>query len=241
MGVGGSINILIKADLTKYVAHRPSVLYWVLQPGSNVGGIGMGVVRMVRTVERVAARSGATTSTQPAPTVTEEICEQLARQLIGDDEIPIDVTVLVDVDGQPHARRRATRRAACSAWATPCTGIRRATASAPTPRSRTRSTWRWKLALVLKGHAGAGAARQLLEPSARPSASRSSTAPTSRSASSARSSARSACSSSTDPEVMNANMAGAQGRHAGRARSGAGSCARRSPSRSTSSTRTAWR
>ena len=29
MGVGGSMNILFKADLSKYVAHRPSVLYWV--------------------------------------------------------------------------------------------------------------------------------------------------------------------------------------------------------------------
>jgi len=48
MGVGGSINILFKADLSRYVAHRPSVLYWVLQPGSNVGGIGMGLVRMIR-------------------------------------------------------------------------------------------------------------------------------------------------------------------------------------------------
>jgi 2,4-dichlorophenol 6-monooxygenase len=35
-------------DLSNYVAHCPSVLYWVLQPGSKVGGIGIGVVRMVR-------------------------------------------------------------------------------------------------------------------------------------------------------------------------------------------------
>jgi 2,4-dichlorophenol 6-monooxygenase len=48
MGVGGSMNILFKADLSRYVAHRPSVLYWVVQPGANVGGIGMGLVRMVR-------------------------------------------------------------------------------------------------------------------------------------------------------------------------------------------------
>ena len=48
MGVGGSMNILFKADLSKYVAHRPSVLYWVMQPGADVGGIGMGLVRMIR-------------------------------------------------------------------------------------------------------------------------------------------------------------------------------------------------
>ena len=41
MGRAGSMNIVFKADLTKYVAHRPSVLYWVLQPGAQIGGIGM--------------------------------------------------------------------------------------------------------------------------------------------------------------------------------------------------------
>ena len=41
MGVAGSMNILFKADLSRLVAHRPSVLYWVLQPGADVGGIGM--------------------------------------------------------------------------------------------------------------------------------------------------------------------------------------------------------
>ncbi len=48
MGVAGSMNIVFEADLSRYVAHRPSVLYWVLQPGSDVGGIGLGLVRMVR-------------------------------------------------------------------------------------------------------------------------------------------------------------------------------------------------
>jgi len=37
------MNILFEADLSRYVAHRPSVLYWVLQPCAGVGGIGMGL------------------------------------------------------------------------------------------------------------------------------------------------------------------------------------------------------
>jgi 2,4-dichlorophenol 6-monooxygenase len=48
MGRAGSMNIIVNADLSKYVAHRPSVLYWVLQPGAQIGGIGAGLVRMVR-------------------------------------------------------------------------------------------------------------------------------------------------------------------------------------------------
>ena len=52
MDIAGSMNIIFEADLSRYVAHRPSVLYWVLQPGSNIGGIGMGLVRMVRLSDR---------------------------------------------------------------------------------------------------------------------------------------------------------------------------------------------
>ena len=37
MGRAGSMNIIVQADLSKYVAHRPSVLYWVLQPGAEIG------------------------------------------------------------------------------------------------------------------------------------------------------------------------------------------------------------
>lgn len=36
MDVAGSMNIVFDADLTHLVGHRPSVLYWVLQPGSDV-------------------------------------------------------------------------------------------------------------------------------------------------------------------------------------------------------------
>ncbi|GAB3879299.1 hypothetical protein GCM10029964_031430 [Kibdelosporangium lantanae] len=47
-GKAGSMNITFTADLSRYVAHRPSVLYWVMRPGAHMGGIGMGLVRMVR-------------------------------------------------------------------------------------------------------------------------------------------------------------------------------------------------
>jgi 2-polyprenyl-6-methoxyphenol hydroxylase-like FAD-dependent oxidoreductase len=46
--VGGSMNIVFTADLSNHVAHRPSVLYWALRPGAHLGGIGMGLIRMVR-------------------------------------------------------------------------------------------------------------------------------------------------------------------------------------------------
>src|SRR5258708_23511547 len=78
MGVAGSINILFKADLSKYVAHRPSVLYWVVQPGADVGGIGTGLVRMVRPWNEWLIVWGYDIN-QPPPSGTAELATQAAR------------------------------------------------------------------------------------------------------------------------------------------------------------------
>jgi 2,4-dichlorophenol 6-monooxygenase len=90
MGVGGSINILIKADLSKYVAHRPSVLYWVMQPGADVGGIGMGLVRMIRPWNEWLIVWGYDIN-QPPPEVSDEFATSVCHQLIGDTTVPIEV------------------------------------------------------------------------------------------------------------------------------------------------------
>ncbi|GAB2184283.1 FAD-dependent oxidoreductase [Roseibium sp. LAB1] len=90
MGVGGSMNILFRADLSKYVAHRPSVLYWVMQPGADVGGIGMGLVRMVRPWNEWLIVWGYDIN-QPAPEVDEAMATDVARQLVGDPELKIEL------------------------------------------------------------------------------------------------------------------------------------------------------
>jgi 2,4-dichlorophenol 6-monooxygenase len=90
MGVGGSINILFKADLSKYVAHRPSVLYWVMQPGADVGGIGMGLLRMIRPWNEWLIVWGYDIN-QPAPVVDQKMATHVARQLVGDPKLEIDL------------------------------------------------------------------------------------------------------------------------------------------------------
>ena len=90
MGVGGSMNILFHADLSKYVAHRPSVLYWVMQPGADVGGIGMGLVRMIRPWNEWLIVWGYDIN-EPAPEVDETFATNVARQLVGDPELEIDL------------------------------------------------------------------------------------------------------------------------------------------------------
>ena len=90
MGVGGSMNILFRADLSKYVAHRPSVLYWIMQPGADVGGIGMGLVRMVRPWTEWLIVWGYDI-TGPAPQVDAQMATDVARQLVGDPALEIDL------------------------------------------------------------------------------------------------------------------------------------------------------
>ncbi|QJF50336.1 FAD-dependent oxidoreductase [Roseobacter ponti] len=91
MGVGGSMNILFKADLTKYVAHRPSVLYWVVQPGADVGGIGMGLVRMVRPWNEWLIVWGYDIN-QPPPDVDDAFATKVVRDLVGDPDLEVDIT-----------------------------------------------------------------------------------------------------------------------------------------------------
>ena len=90
MGVAGAMNVIIEADLSRYVAHRPGVLYWVMQPGSDVGGIGMGLVRMVRPWNEWLILWGYDIAAGP-PQLTDAMAIEIAHNLIGDHTIPIKV------------------------------------------------------------------------------------------------------------------------------------------------------
>lgn len=90
MGVAGSINIVFDADLTRYTAHRPSTLYWVLAPGATGGGIGAGLVRNVRPWNEWMIVRGYDV-TACAPDLTTEYAEGIGRRLVGDDDIPVTI------------------------------------------------------------------------------------------------------------------------------------------------------
>jgi hypothetical protein len=90
MGVAGSLNIVFRADLSPWVAHRPSVLYWILQPGSDIGGIGMGVVRMVRPWNEWLTIWGYDVADGP-PELSEEFTTGLVRRLVGVKDLDVEV------------------------------------------------------------------------------------------------------------------------------------------------------
>lgn len=151
MGVAGSINIIFKGDLSRYVAHRPSVLYWVMQPGSNVGGIGMGLVRMVRPWDEWLIVWGYDID-QPAPEVDEAFARNVAYSLIGDDSVPIEIkSVSTWTVNHMHALDYSNGRVFCMGDAThrhpPSNGLGSNTSI------QDAYNLAWKLALVTKGQA----------------------------------------------------------------------------------------
>jgi len=152
MGVGGSMNILFRADLSRYVAHRPSVLYWVMQPGANVGGIGMGLVRMVRPWNEWLIVWGYDIN-EPAPEVTPAYATEVARQLVGDPELEIElISANTWTVNNMYATHMQTDRVFIMGDAAhrhpPSNGLGSNTSI------QDAFNLAWKLAAVLKGQAG---------------------------------------------------------------------------------------
>lgn len=153
MGVGGSMNIVFEADLSKYVAHRPSVLYWVMQPGADIGGIGMGLVRMVRPWNKWLIVWGYDIN-EGAPEITDEYAIGVARELIGDPDIAIKIdSYSVWTVNNMYGLCNTDRRVFCGGDAMhrhpPSNGLGSNTSI------QDSYNLAWKLAAVLKGHAGA--------------------------------------------------------------------------------------
>lgn len=154
MDIAGSMNIVFKADLSQYVAHRPSVLYWVLQPGSTIGGIGLGLVRMVRTWDEWLIVWGYDIS-QPAPVVTDEMAISLVRNLVGAPELEVEITsTSVWGNNKMYATEMNNGRVYCMGDAThrhpPSNGLGSNTSV------QDAFNLAWKLAYVLQGKAGKG-------------------------------------------------------------------------------------
>jgi 2,4-dichlorophenol 6-monooxygenase len=152
MAIAGSMNILIEADLSSLVAHRPSVLYWVLQPGSTIGGVGMGVVRMVRPWNEWLLIWGYDIN-GPEPRVDEDEARRIAHRLIGDDSIDVKVRdISLWTNNRAYLSRYSSGRVFCMGDAChrhpPNNGLGANTSI------QDAYNLSWKLAHVLRGQAG---------------------------------------------------------------------------------------
>jgi len=151
-GLSASTNVTFEADLSAYVKHRPSVLYWVLQPGSNIGGIGAGVLRMVRPWHEWQAIWGVDLD-KADQGVTKAEAEVALRKMIGDQEIPLRVkTTSVWTVNNMYASKYSAGRVFCVGDAVhkhpPLNGLGSNTSI------QDAFNLAWKLAAVLKGQAG---------------------------------------------------------------------------------------
>jgi 2,4-dichlorophenol 6-monooxygenase len=154
MDIAGSMNIVFHADLSRFVAHRPSVLYWVLQPGATIGGIGLGLVRMVRPWNEWLITWGYDIS-RPPPEVDDAMATTIVHNLIGDDTVPVTIrSVSLWGNNKMYAERYREGRVFAVGDAVhrhpPSNGLGSNTSI------QDSYNLAWKLAYVLTGRAGEG-------------------------------------------------------------------------------------
>ena len=88
--LAGAFNVVFEADLTHLVAHRPSVLYWMLQQGADMNGVGLGVLRMVKPWTEWMLIWGYDHLAGP-PDLSDETIRDLAVKLVGTDDFEMRV------------------------------------------------------------------------------------------------------------------------------------------------------
>jgi 2,4-dichlorophenol 6-monooxygenase len=154
MDIAGSMNITFKADIAEYVGHRPSVLYWVIQPGSNIGGIGTGLVRMIRPWHEWLIVWGYDIS-GPPPAVDEQAATQIVRGLVGLPGLKVEITgTSLWGNNEMYATHLQSGRVFCAGDAIhrhpPSNGLGSNTSV------QDAYNLAWKLALALRGVAASG-------------------------------------------------------------------------------------
>jgi 2,4-dichlorophenol 6-monooxygenase len=144
--------VLFRADLTRYVAHRPSILYWIVTSNAAFGEIGMGLLRAIDPWKQWIAGWGFNMSAGEPDFSTEEVTRRV-RMLVGDPnlEIEIDSTSVWYVN-QAHAPVYSKGRVFCGGDAVhrhpPSSGLGSNTCM------QDAFNLAWKLAYVVKGYAG---------------------------------------------------------------------------------------
>jgi 2,4-dichlorophenol 6-monooxygenase len=147
----GTHYTLFKADLSRFVAHRPSILYWIVTPDASFGEIGQGLLRAIKPWGQWIAGWGFDKDAGE-PQYTEAELERRIRILIGDDSVPIEIeSRMVWYVNQQYATTYSKGRVFCGGDAVhrhpPSSGLGSNTCI------QDAFNLAWKLALVLDGTA----------------------------------------------------------------------------------------
>jgi 2,4-dichlorophenol 6-monooxygenase len=146
--------VLFRADLSRYVAHRPSILYWIVTSDTSFGEIGMGLLRAIEPWNQWIAGWGFD-FTKGEPDFSPEEIKRRIRVLVGDPNLEVEIeTTSVWYVNQAHAPIYSNGRVFCGGDAVhrhpPSSGLGSNTCM------QDAFNLAWKLAFVVKGHAGEG-------------------------------------------------------------------------------------
>jgi len=86
----GTQYVLFRSDLSRYVAHRPSILYWIVTSNASFGEIGQGLLRAIRPWDQWIAGWGFDMA-KGEPEYDEDELVRRIRILIGDEDVPIEI------------------------------------------------------------------------------------------------------------------------------------------------------
>lgn len=143
-----------EADLSRHVAHRPSVLYWMMTPKAAVGEIGMGLLRAIRPWTTWIAGWGFDQA-DGEPDLSPDVVKARIREYVGDPDLePTILSTSTWLVNQVYATRYSSGRVFCAGDAVhrhpPSSGLGSNTSI------QDAHNLAWKLAFVLRGHAGPG-------------------------------------------------------------------------------------
>jgi 2,4-dichlorophenol 6-monooxygenase len=149
----GTVYARFDADLSSYVAHRPSILHWIMNPAGGFGEIGMGLLRAVRTWDQWIAGWGFDIS-KGEPDLSHGNALAKIRSLVGDPDLEVNLlSVAPWYVNQAHATTYSVGRVLCGGDAVhrhpPSSGLGSNTCV------QDAYNLAWKLAYVVKGRAGA--------------------------------------------------------------------------------------
>jgi 2,4-dichlorophenol 6-monooxygenase len=149
----GTVYTQFRADLSRYVAHRPSILFWLFNPVGGFGEIGLGLLRAIRPWDEWISGWGFNLS-DGEPDMSHETLVARIRQLVGDPDLEPEVirssTWYVN---QQYATSWSAGRVFCGGDAVhrhpPSSGLGSNTCI------QDAHNLAWKLAYVVHGYAGA--------------------------------------------------------------------------------------
>lgn len=147
----GTVYAQFKADLSKYVAHRPSILHWIVNPEAGFGEIGMGLLRAVKPWTEWIAGWGFDMSRGDPDTSRENALEKI-RTLVGDPNLECEILSISPwYVNQQYALEYSRGRVFCGGDAVhrhpPSSGLGLNTSV------QDGFNLAWKLAYVVKGYA----------------------------------------------------------------------------------------